>query len=477
MKRIKNILVLLLVVVLIGGCTIKSEYNINIKSDKSMTFFLIMALDDEAIESMDENLERSSTAATLSNAEDQTWSYVDAVEIAFVNNQTSSNPVQLPVSGDITADSVIGEIKVSGSPASSGTFYISSEGVVTISDLVFDGYTCETNEDATDVTCVQNEENITMGEETAEDTRLTDEEKWNILENAFDTEYFEGLGYVVERYEEDNLMGYKISKEFEDIEQVTYSDLLLGFSASITMDNGELVGENTIPNLVTKQDNIYKISYISEVNENSANSDNSIMSGVGEHNTSIILTLPNKPISHNATSVSEDGKTLTWNVSDDNFEGIEVEFSLTDNLIIYIIAGVITLLVLIIIILVVRKMMNKKKKDNSNKTDDSIVIPNQPKGLDSVSSVSNSTIVQEKPVIAPSPEISSVTPMPEAISVQEVTPNNSTNENFQSIKPEKITTVPNIFGTNNVVQNSNQTSNNVFNSSPVNQNSDDIEKL
>ena len=36
--------------------------------------------------------------------------------------------------------------------------------------------------------------------------------------------------------------------------------------------------------------------------------------------TQFKLTLPGRAISHNATNVSNDGKTLTWNLNDDSQE-------------------------------------------------------------------------------------------------------------------------------------------------------------
>ncbi len=43
------------------------------------------------------------------------------------------------------------------------------------------------------------------------------------------------------------------------------------------------------------------------------------------------VTLPNKAISNNATKVSDDGKTLTWDLIDSNVSNINYEFSLTNN--------------------------------------------------------------------------------------------------------------------------------------------------
>ncbi len=98
-------------------------------------------------------------SARESAAEDKTWAYVDAVENAFALDQASSSPMAMTsdgIDGSVT-DSVGSEkIRVSGDQAESGSYHISSEGIVTVYDLVFDGYTCSTDDTGTSVTCVQN---------------------------------------------------------------------------------------------------------------------------------------------------------------------------------------------------------------------------------------------------------------------------------------------------------------------------------
>ena len=131
-----------------------------------------------------------------------------------------------------------------------------------------------------------------------------------------------------------------------------------------------------------------------------------------------VVTLPNEAISNNANSVSEDGKTLTWNFNSDN-ETIEFEFSFISKYIIYAAIGVIALLVLIIIIVIIRKIMKKgKKKKDAVNPDNSVVTP-----IPEMPTVSNdlgmNTQVQE---VTPVPE---VMPAPSAIPIQEtpVVPN------------------------------------------------------
>ena len=93
-----------------------------------------------------------------SAAEDKAWAYVDAVENAFALNQSSDTPTTtFPISGDVTGDVGGQPIRVSGDTAKSGTYSISNEGIITVTDVVIGGYTCSTNSNATKVCCESGE--------------------------------------------------------------------------------------------------------------------------------------------------------------------------------------------------------------------------------------------------------------------------------------------------------------------------------
>ncbi|MCR5632500.1 MAG: hypothetical protein K6F60_03300 [Eubacterium sp.] len=75
----------------------------------------------------------------------------------------------------------------------------------------------------------------------------------------------------------------------------------------------------------------------------------------------VIIKLPNKPKNHNATSVSHDGKTLTWDLlSMDKSKPIHVEFSLINW---PLIIGIIVALLLIIAGAVVFFILGKKRRE------------------------------------------------------------------------------------------------------------------
>ncbi len=77
------------------------------------------------------------------------------------------------------------------------------------------------------------------------------------------------------------------------------------------------------------------------------------------------LTLPNESISNNATSISSDKKTLTWDLLKTGNSTIDVTFALPNsnkNLIIYGGIGLGCLIIIIILILIIKKIRKNKKK-------------------------------------------------------------------------------------------------------------------
>ena len=71
------------------------------------------------------------------------------------------------------------------------------------------------------------------------------------------------------------------------------------------------------------------------------------------------MTLPEKPIKHNATKVSEDGKTLTWNLLSSDTQNIQVDFMLRQQPNFVLIGGIVLALLLLIVFFFTRR--NTKK--------------------------------------------------------------------------------------------------------------------
>lgn len=95
------------------------------------------------------------------------------------------------------------------------------------------------------------------------------------------------------------------------------------------------------------------------------------------------VTLPSEAISNNATEVSEDKKTLTWDLTET--EDIEFSFKATNSIMNYIlIGGGIALAIIIIVIIIAVSKKNKKKRQqfeaafmNNPTQQNPFVMPNQ----------------------------------------------------------------------------------------------------
>lgn len=81
------------------------------------------------------------------------------------------------------------------------------------------------------------------------------------------------------------------------------------------------------------------------------------------------VKLPYSAVSNNATSTSDNNKSLSWNLTSDSINSIEFEFELYNFTNILILAGG-SLLFLILIVVIILSISRKKKNRNSNVTVD-----------------------------------------------------------------------------------------------------------
>lgn len=130
---------------------------------------------------------------------------------------------------------------------------------------------------------------------------------------SLDLEEYEEDGYVAVPYEEDDYVGYIITKE--DVDDL--SDGVLGQACRYIKTGSK-----------------YKLEFDWDMDEagSGASSIASAKSFISMGNgfTELIIRLPYKPLSHNATGVSEDGRTLTWNLLEmGDRKSIFVEYTLT----------------------------------------------------------------------------------------------------------------------------------------------------
>ena len=77
MKRAKKLMMLLLAVVLVSGCTMKEEVNMNIKDDKSVDLAVIVALDDELIDSMLSLDNQLGSSTDKEFTDEERWEFIE----------------------------------------------------------------------------------------------------------------------------------------------------------------------------------------------------------------------------------------------------------------------------------------------------------------------------------------------------------------------------------------------------------------
>ena len=97
---------------------------------------------------------------------------------------------------------------------------------------------------------------------------------------------------------------------------------------------------------------------------------------------SLVVNLPNKPISHNATNVSNDGKSLTWNLATQQ-EDVELTFALYNLSNIFVcVLGVIVVVVGVVIVIA-------KSGKNKNGSNNQVINNEQNANMNNTNEVNN----------------------------------------------------------------------------------------
>ncbi len=196
-------------------------------------------------------------------------------------------------------------------------------------------------------------------------------EEYNDKEENENREKLEKEGWKYEEYNEDGYVGYSITKSNVDLEDIGEA---MGGEDDVNLDTDSFS--------VKKDGSKYTISWDITGSEDYEEGESYASSletygGYGK----FILVLPNKPISHNAHEVSDDGKTLTWNIFEmENGEKIEAEFIISRApLIIGIILIILLIAVLVVAFIILQKkgIFDKLLKRNNTIQDQEYYDPNQ----------------------------------------------------------------------------------------------------
>ncbi len=180
-------------------------------------------------------------------------------------------------------------------------------------------------------------------------------------------------GVEISRYERNGYYGYQMTYEINNIDDVSSKEKV---DSSLFGDFN--IQENTNNNnnekkmMFQKEDDTYYANY--KLNDTS-DSSNGMSANLSRINLSLkyTVTLPTKPIEHNADTVSEDGKTLTWNISslNEDRDSIKYSFKLKDVVVgaktdglntemIMLIAGIVIIVIIIVVVLILFARNNKK---------------------------------------------------------------------------------------------------------------------
>lgn len=210
---------------------------------------------------------------------------------------------------------------------------------------------------------------------------------------AEDKSELEKSGYKVEEYTNGSNKGYKISKHYDNIDDISSVD-----EKEVDLSSNEDQMHFTVKKGFLKNTYKAKIKFDikNDIDEAIKNGDTSLddsnydegedltlddESGMndttgddedfdfdpslitGNMDLSFEVKLPYKVINTNATTKDDDGKTLKWNLASSDVDSISFEFFLYNMTNIYILAGGVALIIIAVIVIVV---VSGRKKDQIN---------------------------------------------------------------------------------------------------------------
>lgn len=159
---------------------------------------------------------------------------------------------------------------------------------------------------------------ISLSDESKKDN-ITDTDRWKYLEGDSGINMPEG--YKAEKYDKDGFKGYKATKKAGTLDDISVASS----SARVNIFNEDSDADMFKGELFIKDGNKYKSNMTVDLGDSAADMESYESYGAAfEFN--LVIELPVKPTSNNATSVSKDGKTLTYNLL--KTKDVEFEFEL-----------------------------------------------------------------------------------------------------------------------------------------------------
>lgn len=210
--------------------------------------------------------------------------------------------------------------------------------LITLTGCVTVNYEVTLNKDGTaDVAYIYGFEKETLEQlETSAEEMTSD-----MRENA------EASEYEIETYSDDKIEGFKAKKHIENLADISLED---AFGSENVKDSEE--------NQIKIEKKGLKTVYSQNANIDLTSMDESTASMV---TMNYVIKLPVKVGDNNASEVSEDGKTLTWNLKAGEINEINFETSKSSSTILII--AVVAIVVVIAVVLIFSK---KAKKNSEN---------------------------------------------------------------------------------------------------------------
>lgn len=163
------------------------------------------------------------------------------------------------------------------------------------------GYKILMDNELIDSILSMSDNSLSLDGETGDKKEYTDEERWKYLETEnCDAEE----GFTCEKVEEGKFKGFFIKKTFDSIDELTGTGDKINILEMDKLEN---------PTFFKKENEVYTSNF--EYNMTEENELSEYYTQMDAFIITFEANLPNKSISNNADTVSEDGLTLTWDLS------------------------------------------------------------------------------------------------------------------------------------------------------------------
>ena len=160
--------------------------------------------------------------------------------------------------------------------------------------------------------------------------------------NESDIKKYKNYGFDTYNNTVDDMTGHVLTKKFSNIDTVSSTEQVNSKDATKA-----LLGDS--PYLFTVKKGIFKNKYIAAFNvKDFVDKFNTNGTSLNGASIDFKLRLPYKVITSNATSVSSNGKTLDWNLSNLETDQIYFEFNLYNLTNVYVVLGGVALMGLLI---------------------------------------------------------------------------------------------------------------------------------